>query len=146
MAEYSATVASNEALALKGLKSHPYQGSNLALATLAQCPGRPFGAVDVESVVVAGASYAEPLVLFVACEVDNHAVVEVYAVHTSGPDVRVGYMDNCTVDCVGVAVKESALVAVSGKNRHCLHHQHTAADNVQSVGAIQAVDESDDVD
>ena len=47
---------------------------------------------------------------------------------------------------VGVAVKESALVAVSGKNRHYLHHQHTAADNAQSVGAIQAVDESDDVD
>ena len=145
MAEYSATVASNEALALKGLKSHPYQGSNLASA-MAQCPGRPFGAVDVETVVVAGASYAEPLALFVTCEVDNHAVVEVYVVHTSGPDVRVGYMDNCTVDCVGVAVKESALVAVSGKNRHCLHHQYTAADNEQSVEAIQAVGESDNVD
>lgn len=107
--------------------------------------GRPFGDADVET-VVAEASYAEILAVVAACEVDVHAAVEVYTAHTSDlADVSVGYMDNCTVDHVDVAVKESALVAGCGKNRHCLHRQHTA-DNVQSAGAIQAVDERAAVD
>lgn len=56
-------------------------------------------------------------------------------------------MDNCKVDRVGVAVKESGLAAVSGKNKHFHHRLHTAgADNVQSAGATQAVDERAAVD
>ncbi len=56
-------------------------------------------------------------------------------------------MDNCTVDRVGVAAKEFDLAAVSGKNIHFHHRLRTAdADNVQSAGANQAVDERAVVD
>lgn len=129
-----------------GLKSHPCLGSNLASA-MASHLDRAFGGADVE-IVGAEASYVGTLAAFVAYEAGVHAAAEVCTAHTSDPaDVSEDCMDNCTVDHVGVAVKEFDLAAVSGKNRRFHHRLRTAdADNVQSAGATQAVDERAAVD
>ncbi len=127
-----------------GQKSHPCLGSNLA-STMASRLDQPSGGVDV-GIAGAEASSAGSPAVFVAYEVGVHAAAEVYTAHTSDPaDVSVGYMDKCTVDRVGVAVKESDLAVVSGKNRHFHHRLHTA-DNVHSAEVTQAVDERAAVD
>lgn len=131
-----------------GLKSHPCLGSNLASA-MASRLDRAFGGAGVDvGIVGAEASCVGTPAVFVACEAGVHAAAEACTAHTLDPaDVSVGCMDNCTVDHVGVAVKESGLAAVSGKNTHFHHRLRTAdADNVQSAGATQAVDERAAVD
>lgn len=84
--EYSVTIVDNEERVEKALNSHPCQDSNLVLVMMALHLDRSFAddlhaGVDDEA-AVAEASYAEILAVFVACEVDAHAAVEVYTVDT----------------------------------------------------------------
>lgn len=85
--EYSVTIVDNEERGEKALNSHPCQDSNLVLVMMALHQDRSFAddlhaGVDDEAAAAAEASYAEILAVFVACEVDAHAAVEVYTVDT----------------------------------------------------------------